>query len=118
MLKLLDETRVFINKSPTDMRCSFDKLTEMVREHMRIKVTAGGWYVFFSRGRDKCKILYWDDDGYALWYKRLEAGTFKIKNEEGHEEITGVDLSLLLKGMDLSRIKIRKKVKDCVFKTA
>lgn len=70
---------------------------------------------FFIRRRDRVKILMWDQDGYCLWYKRLEAGTFRIQESEGHEEITGVDLKLLLQGMDLRRIKLRKNAEKGLY---
>ena len=75
-----------------------------------VHVQIGGVYVFFSRKRDRVKLLYWDEDGYCLWMKRLEAGTFRIELHGGCEEITGVDLKLLLSGMELSRIKLRRDV--------
>jgi transposase len=72
--------------------------------------------VFLSRCRRKVKILYWDRDGYALWMKRLEAGTFRVeKRAGGYEAITGVDLELLLSGVDFSRIFLRKNAENGVF---
>ena len=110
-----DHPRVFLCLSATDMRRSFDRLSDMVSEHMARDVIAGGIFVFFSRCRSKAKLLYWDNDGYALWYKRLEAGTFKVKLcDNGQEEISAVDLKLLLHGMDLSRIKLRNKTEQNV----
>lgn len=109
MLRLDDETKVYLYTEPCDMRRGFDVLAQMAEVHESRKVCSGGLYVFFSRGKDRAKILYWDKDGYALWYKRLETGTFRVSSENVTEEITGVDLSLLLAGMDLKRIKFRKK---------
>ena len=110
-----DQPRVFLYLSPTDMRRSFDRLSQMVSEHMAREVVSGGVFVFFSRCRSKAKLFYWDHDGYALWYKRLEAGTFKVKLcDNGNEEISAVDLKLLLSGMELSRIKLRKKTEQNV----
>jgi transposase len=109
MLRLDDEIKVYLYTEPCDMRRGFDVLAQMAEAHESRKVSSGGLYVFFSRGKDRAKILYWDKDGYALWYKRLETGTFRVSSEHVTEEITGVDLSLLLAGMDLKRIKFRKK---------
>ena len=119
MLILEDEPREFLCLSATDMRRSFDRLAQMVSEEMSGNVFSGGIYVFFSRCRSKAKFLYWDKDGYALWYKRLEAGTFKVRLcQSGHEQISGVDLKLLLNGMDLSRIKLRNKSQQNVSQEA
>lgn len=116
MLNLDQEPRVYLCITATDMRRSFDRLAQMALEYTGKNAIHGGVYVFFSRCRSKAKLLYWDGDGYALWYKRLEAGTFKIKlSENGHEEISGVDLNLLLSGMELSRIKIRNKSKQSIY---
>jgi phage terminase Nu1 subunit (DNA packaging protein) len=71
-------------------------------------VLQGGLFVFVSRDRNRVKILYWDRDGYALWYKRLEAGTFRVEFNNGVEELRGVDLKLLLEGLELSRIRMRR----------
>ena len=81
-------------------------------------MTAGGVYVFLSRSRDRVKLLWWDRDGYALFYKRLEAGTFKVEWQDGHQELSGVDLNLLLSGMDLKRICFRKNVEKGLYNEA
>lgn len=108
MLTLREDLRVFLYTQPCDMRRGFDVLAAMVETYFGFSVRGGGAFVFFSRNRDRAKILYWDRDGYALWYKRLEKGTFRVSSENDTEEITGVDLKLLLDGMDLKRIKFRK----------
>ena len=71
--------------------------------------------MFFGRGRRRVKILLWDRDGYWLLYKRLEAGVFQLETREGYEELTGIDLKLLLEGMELSRIKLRRDVQMGVY---
>lgn len=107
MLKLSRDMMVYLYTQPCDMRRGFDVLAAYVERHFGCSVRGGGLYVFFSRSRDRAKILYWDNDGYALWYKRLEKGVFRIASDHETEVITGVDLELLLQGMDLSRIKFR-----------
>ena len=68
--------------------------------------------VFANRRRDRVKILYWDRDGFAVWAKRLEEGTYAMPFEEGDEprrEITAQELGALLSGIDLSTAKRRKR---------
>lgn len=110
-----DEDRVFLFTQPCDMRCSFDRLSEYVKLKSGASTLRGDYFVFLSRGRDRVKILHWEKDGYWLHYKRLEAGTFKVIFQEGHELITGVDLELLLSGMELTRIKLRKSAENGCF---
>lgn len=106
---------VWIHLGVTDMRSGMDRLSVKVREETSCDVLSGGLYVFLSRCRRRMKILYWDEDGYALWQKRLEAGVFRVERRSGYEAITGVDLKLLLSGMDLSRIQLRKSAENGLF---
>lgn len=106
MLKLDSNFQVYLYSIPVDMRKSFDTLGSLVKG-----VKQNSFYVFFSRTRNRVKILYWDTDGLALWYKRLEAGTFKLSGANEIEEITGIDLEKLLSGTDFRRIKISKNYK-------
>ena len=116
MLKLptLDEVdrasgvRVFLCLAPTDMRRSFDRLAETVRTAMGRDPAAGGLFVFRSKGGDRLKVLYFDRDGYALWYKRLEAGTFRFPAAAAGAkavEVRPSELAMLLEGIDLRSVK-------------
>lgn len=109
------DSAVYLWQGTMDMRMSFDRLAGFVTEHFQRSVIAGGLYVFFSRCRSRVKILYWDRDGYALWHKRLEAGTYKVERIDGHEQISALDLEELLGGIELSRIKIRKQAEKGSF---
>lgn len=106
---------VYLWLGRTDMRMSFDRLSLLVGEQLSRSVIEGGFFVFFSRKRERVKILYWDRDGYALWQKRLEAGVFRVESREGSEEISGVDLEELLSGVDLSRIKVRRNAENGLY---
>jgi transposase len=74
-------------------------------------------YVFLGRTRDRIKLVYWDNDGIAIWMKRLEAGVFRVElSAQGSEEIlTGVDLKALLSGTELSRIKLSKNAEKGLY---
>ena len=90
------------------MRCGFDRLAERVRAVIGQDPLAGHLFVFRSRRGDRLKILVWDRDGFVLWYKRLEAGVFKLpKVETGARsvELRASELAMVLDGIDVSRLK-------------
>ena len=72
MLSLASTLRIFLATAPTDMRKGFDGLSQLVRERIDQDPLSGHLFVFRNRRRDRIKILYWDRDGLALWYKMQE----------------------------------------------
>jgi transposase len=97
------------------MRRSFDGLHGLVTSVMELDALAGHLFVFSNRRRDRLKILYWDRDGFAVWSKRLEEGTYAMPFTSGKEqraEITSQELSALLSGIDLSQAKRRKRYRS------
>jgi len=111
MIHLPASVRVYLCLTPCDMRKSFDSLNALVREHLELDAFAGHLFVFTSRRKDRVKILYWDRDGFAVWIKRLEEGTYAVPFGDGAEhrrEITAQELGALLSGIDLSTAKRRK----------
>jgi transposase len=115
MLSLAESAEVFLYTAASDMRLGFDRLSEKIRDELKRTPLSGGYFVFLSRSRKKVKVLYWDRDGYALWMKRLEAGTFKVEMKDGYERVTGIDLKEILSGMELSRIKLRKSAENGLY---
>ena len=113
MIHLPASVRVYLCLSPCDMRKSFDSLHALVRDHLELDAYAGHLVVFASWRRDRVKILYWDRDGFALWSKRLEKGTYAIPGEERPDErrreITAQELSAILSGIDLKHAARRKR---------
>jgi transposase len=94
------------------MRRSFDGLHALVVNNMQMDAFGGHLFVFSNRRRDRVKILYWDRDGFAVWAKRLEEGTYAMpftETEEGRREITAQELGALLSGIELSQAKRRKR---------
>src|SRR5690606_42072054 len=73
--------RVYLATGSTDMRKGFDSLAALVRDHLGHDPLSGSLFLFLGRRRDRLKVLYWDSDGFALWYKRLEEGTFRRSEE-------------------------------------
>ena len=113
MIHLPASVRVYFCLSACDMRKSFDSLHALVRDYLELDAYAGHLFVFSSRRRDRVKILYWDRDGFALWSKRLEEGTYAIpaadSPQERRREITVQELGALLSGIDLSQARRRKR---------
>ena len=113
MIHLPASVRVYLCLSACDMRKSFDSLHALVRDYLELDAYAGHLVVFTSRRRDRLKIIYWDRDGFALWSKRLEAGTYAIPGEgspgERRREITAQELAALLSGIDLTQAARRKR---------
>jgi transposase len=105
--------RVYLCLTACDMRKSFDGLHALVRDHLELDALAGHLFVFSGRRRDRIKIIYWNHDGFAIWSKRLEEGTYAIPLGEGAEErrreITAGELGALLSGIDLSTATRRKR---------
>ena len=113
MIHLPASVRVYLCLTPCDMRKSFDSLHALVREHLDLDAFAGHLFVFTSRRRDRVKILYWDRDGFGVWSKRLEDGTYAVSLGDGgaerQREITAQELGALLSGIDLSTANRRKR---------
>ena len=105
-------TRIWLATQPADMRCGFDRLAELARVVTGQDPLSGHLFLFRSRGGDRLKALYWDKDGMALWYKRLEEGTFKLPGVEPSArsvELRGSELAMMLDGIDLRSVKRVKR---------
>ncbi|HEY9775766.1 MAG TPA: IS66 family insertion sequence element accessory protein TnpB [Planktothrix sp.] len=104
MLNLLPSTKIFVCKDPVDMRKSFDALAGLIHSYFGENPLSGHLFVFFSKNNDRMKILFWQLDGFVLYYKRLEGGTFTwsefVKGAEA--EIFASDFELLLAGINPS----------------
>lgn len=104
--------RIYLCTAPADMRKGFDSLAGLVRDYLKHDPLSGHLFLFVGRGKDRIKILYWDSDGFAIWYKRLEEGTFRLpasKSAGASVELKASELAMLLAGIDLTSIKRRKR---------
>jgi transposase len=117
--------RIFWCTLPTDMRKSFDTLSGLVQKHLGQDPLSGDLFVFRSKRGDRIKLLWWDSDGLAIWYKRLEEGSFALPSTvtaatgSGATAGAGVgdhgvmlrpaELALLLDGIDLTHVKRQKR---------
>lgn len=114
MIGLPSTTKILFFTAPTDMRKSHCGLSGLVRNELGGDPTDGTLFLFLNRRRDRLKALYWDRDGLALWYKRLERGTFEMLETDGNSKSIRLDeteLALLLGGISLASAKKRKRFK-------
>ena len=112
MLNIPASTKIFVCTQSVDMRFSFDGLAGLVATHFNMNALSGHLFVFFSKKRDRMKILAWDVDGFLLYYKRLERGTFswvdKLQLLPG-SEILSRDFALILAGINPQEMKRQKR---------
>jgi transposase len=100
--------RIWFAAEATDMRSGFDRLAERVRAVIGQDPQSGHLFLFRSRRGDRLKILLWEQDGFVLWYKRLEVGVFKLPRvqEGAHSlELRASELAMVLDGIDVSKLK-------------
>lgn len=91
------------------MRKSFDGLSALVESAFPSRLLSGSLFVFVNRRRNLLKVLYWDGDGLAQWYKRLEKGTFRI-DPDGRAELSRREFMMLLEGIKPARVSPRFKL--------
>jgi transposase len=101
--------RVYLACGPTDMRKGFDGLAAAAQEHLRQDPCSGAVFAFRGKRGDRVKLLWWDGQGFCLFYKRLERGRFPWPqtdsngSAEGTVRLTPAQLSMLLEGIDWRR---------------
>jgi transposase len=101
-------SRIWLAVEATDMRSGFDRLAERARAVIGQDPMGNSLFVFRSRRGDRLKILTWDRDGFILWYKRLEAGVFKLPRTAAGArsiELRASELAMVLDGIDMSKLK-------------
>ena len=108
----LPRGRLFVAVAAVDLRRSYDGLSALVSGAFSQDVFAGDAFVFMNRRGSQVRVLYWDGDGYCIWMKRLEAGTFaRVQSAAGSAllEVDAAELSMLLAGLDAPVIVRRKR---------
>lgn len=97
------------------MRKGIDSLCGLVRNELGKDPMSGELFIFFCRSRRRIKILLWDDDGYALYQKRLERGTYEMPDGTArHQVITAEQLTLLLSGVNLKKLTYRPRYQHTI----
>jgi transposase len=106
------DLRIFFCTTPTNMNYSFDRLMGRAQEIFQQDPCSGHLFLFLNRSRDRIKILFWDHDGFCIFYKRLERGTFQLlttTNDDQGIELDYWQLVRLLGGLDLRTGRRRKR---------
>lgn len=105
ILSLPASVRIWIATRPADLRKSFDTLAELVRQQLQLDPLSGQLFVFTNKRADRVKLLYWDEDGFVILYKRLEVGTFHwptVTAGQTSVPLRAAELAMLLDGIDLT----------------
>ena len=110
MLRPKHSAQVYLYSGVVDMRISIDGLAALVEQELELSPMSEMLFVFCNRQRDKIKLLYWERNGFVLWYKRLEKQRFTWLSETDQPSINidGHQLNLLLDGLDIFNNKPHK----------
>ncbi|MCA2784697.1 MAG: IS66 family insertion sequence element accessory protein TnpB [Cytophagales bacterium] len=112
MLHLNTSTIYYWYHGAVNMRCSFDALCGMVSQHGQANILQGGVYIFVNKKRNQIKLLTWEGDGLAIYYKRLEKGVYELPSisaNSGSATIDAVHLQLILQGIILKSVRKQKR---------
>ena len=112
MLSLHSNIRYFLYQGQTDMRKSFDGLCGLVTNEMHQGVIGGDVFIFLNKRKTHIKLLVWEADGFAIYYKRLEKGTYEFPDGSSADKslsITYTQLMLILQGVSLKKVHYRKR---------
>lgn len=99
----------YLYDQPTDMRKSFHTLGSLVKHQMHLQLLSGAGFVFINRRKTHLKMLMWEGDGFSLYFKRLEAGTFEHPNSSETYQISYEKLLLILQGIETKKVVKRKR---------
>jgi transposase len=106
LLSLPPSVRLFVATQPVDGRKGADSLMVLVRDVLRQDPLSGHLFVFFSKRRDRVRVVYWDRNGFAMWTKRLEKGRFRpafsADGKLGASSMEAAELALIIEGIDLA----------------
>lgn len=112
MLHLSPSCRYYLYRSATDMRKGFDSLSGIVTSELKMNVLSGAVFIFINKKRNQVKLLFWEGDGFAVYYKRLEKGTYEVPSvsrDNSDLSISNEALQYILSGVSLKSIRKRKR---------
>jgi len=113
MLSLPPSVRLFVATAVVDGRRGPDSLMVLVRDVLGHDIFDGHLFIFFTRRRDRVRIIYWDRNGVAMWTKRIELGRFRFQSDGDDainvRAIEAAELALILEGIDLQGARRRPR---------
>ena len=110
MLSLSGSSKIYVCLQSIDLRKGFESLTAVTEEVFPGQLFSDAYFVFFNKSRDRMKVLYWDVDGFAIWYKRLEKGCFSRKIDASL--LDRKQFLMLLEGITPQKIQRRFSLKN------
>lgn len=108
MLALSGDAKIFVYQEAIDLRKGFEGLGAVVQLTFNEDLTSGSYFAFMNRRGDRMKVLYWDGDGFVIWYKRLEKGRFS--RNKGSPLMSRREFLMLLEGITPKRLQLRYSV--------
>lgn len=113
MLSIAPRTKIFLYGKAADLRRGYDGLAAIVQDAMGEDPLSGSLFIFVNKRGNRIKLLYWDRDGYAIWMKRLEIGSFELPGSRDPEsasvKLSASQLSLILEGIELASVRHRRR---------
>ena len=110
MLSITRIHRCYLYRPRTDMRKGVDSLCGLIRNELGKDPLNGELFVFFSRNHNQIKLLLWEQDGFSLYQKKLERGTYELpEGKEIHQGISSDQLNLILQGISLKTVRHRTR---------
>jgi len=112
MVSLSVSTRYFLYRHQADMRKGFDGLSGLVRNELQKDPLSGDVFIFFNKRHNQVKLLLWERDGFSIYYKRLEKGTYELptmNDSSSSAELRSDELMFILQGISLASIRRRKR---------
>lgn len=106
MLKLPSNIKIYMASEAADLRKSIPSLSELTQDILKKDPYSGHLFVFTNKQKNKIKVLYWHNNGFCLWYKKLDFGQFDLPDKKGNTYIiTPQKLKVILEGADLLKGK-------------
>jgi transposase len=112
MLNISSTHRLLLYQEPVRMNKSFEGLSAVVEQAFPGEILSGSYFIFLNRLKDHMKVLYWDGDGLAIWYKRLEKGTFATGKDK-KIALNRREFFMLLEGVTPQKMQCRYRANLC-----